>query len=583
MAAESGDAAAPASVDAAVRGIIRHLIQGLDRGDAVAVHAIIEDLLAEGWTPGAVVHTALSGALREIGQRWQEGRWTVAQEHAATMIVGDELALLAARLPPPSSAIEVVVVCAEGEWHVLAARMAALLLREHGFRVRLIGGSVPVGELDRTLGASPPDVVAVSCTHALALAGAARIATVLRQRGIPTLGGGAGFGASPHRALRLGLTAWAASVDDGAAQILRWREAPPALGDRAGPAVDLDALEDRWRVMVDEVIDRLRATGTVALPVDQPLAPLRQDLTELLQAAHLTALCEDPTLFTDHLDRLAASPRHRGLPAAAIPSTIEILRQLVGVYEPEDVGDGALLDALIGSHAPSIAHTSPVLARSALIARTLIEVEDPDLLRRRLVGLAAELVEGCDHVGLVVLDHGEPETPAQRSWVAHTVEDLEHELGEGPCLEAIRRRDVVDVGDLAAEERWPDYGRAVLDRTGVRSVLAIPLIVRGHVIGVLEFFAEGVDAFGEHDRSVAVDFAIHAAVALHAAIQQRTLTEAIATRDLIGQAKGILMEREAIDGDRAFEMLRTVSNETNTKLRDVAASIVGLAGDGRVD
>jgi MerR family transcriptional regulator, light-induced transcriptional regulator len=567
-------AAEAASNDPAVRRVVRDVLRAVGRGDAVAVHAIVQRLLDEGWSPGAVVTSCLAGVEREIGRRWQERRWTVAQEHAATAIVDDELARLAAALPPPSLDIAVMVVCAESEWHVTPARMAALLLRERGFRVQFVGGSVPADELDRTLAESPPDYLAVSCTYGLALAGAAGIAAVARQRGIPTLAGGAGFGASPHRALRLGMTGWAGSVRDGAERLLQWHDGSPPVVDTAGPAVDLDALDDRWREMADEVLDRLRATDAVHPSPDQPVAPLRQDITELLQAAHLTVLCDDPTLFTDHIDQLGSAPWHRGLPRDAIPATIEILRQLVGVYEPMDVESHARLNEAIRHHAPSIADAAPMLGGSAAIARTLIEVEDPDLLRQRLLALANDMVDGCDHAGLVMLDHGEYETPVSSSQLADELEELEREVGEGPWLEAVRRREMVESAELATEDRWPDYGRAAVERTATHSVLAIPLIVRRQLFAVLEFFAEEPDAFDDQDRSAAVSLATHAAIALHVAIQQRTLTEAIGTRDIIGQAKGILMEREGIDDARAFELLRTVSNQTNAKLRDVAGIIV---------
>lgn len=555
------------------------MLHEVGHGDATAVHATIEQLLADGSSLGAVVTTYLADVQRAIGRRWQEGRWSVTQEHTATAIIDDELTMLAVRLPAPSLDVEVMVVCAEGEWHTTPARMAALLLRERGFRIRLVGGSVPADDLDRTLVESPPDHLAVSCTYPLALAGAARIAAVARARGIPTLAGGAGFGRGPHRARRLGLDAWAASIREGA-ELLHRSHAPPAVTEAAGPGLDLDVLHDRWRVMADEVLDRLRAADTLHLPTDQPVAPVYQDLTELLQAAHLTALCEDPTLFTDHIDQLGSSPQHRGLPPAAIPATIEILRQLVGVYEPADVeARGRLVEAFRVS-APSIGDAGPVLSQSAMIARTLIEVEDPSLLRRRLVDLAMELVATCDDVGLLTFDHldhlehGEHATPAPSSWPSHRIGEIERDLGEGPYLAAINRREVIESSDLSADDRWPGFGAAVVEHTSIRSVVAIPMIIREQLIGVLGLFADAVDAFDEHDRSVAVSFATHAAVALHAAIQQRTLTEAIGTRDVIGQAKGVLMEREGIDDDRAFELLRTVSNRTNIKLRDVAAYIV---------
>jgi methanogenic corrinoid protein MtbC1/GAF domain-containing protein len=581
--ARRGDVFVPAdglSSVAADRQLLRRVLQAAGRGDADAVHGILEELLVDGWTPATVVTRLLVGVAEGIGRRWQDGRWTVAQEHVAMAIVDTELVLLAQALPAPSLDVEVMVACAEGEWHITPARMAALLLREHGFRVRFVGGSVPADQLDRTLAQDPPDFLAVSCTYPLSLAGAATIATVARRHRIPTLAGGHGFGANPHRASRLGLTGWTPSVHEGAQRLLAWHAGPRPVGGAHAPEIDLEELEDRWWAMADEVLERLQSADHLMVSEGRPLAPLRQDLTDLLKAAHLTALCEDPTLFTDHLDWLQATPGHRGLPPEAIASTIEILRELVGVYEPTDAerttsgGDGTEVSAVGRRWATPVADTTSTLSQSALIARTLIEVEDTELLCQRLVNLLVDVVEGCDHVGFIILEHGERVAARASSPQARVLEELEREVGEGPCTEALERRTVIEGVDLGTERRWPTFAPMAVESTPVRGVLAVPLIIRGQLLGVLALLADAAGPYSSDDRLVAEGFATHAAIALHAAIQQRTLVEAIRTRDVIGQAKGILMVREGVDDERAFELLRAMSNRTNTKLRDVAASIV---------
>jgi GAF domain-containing protein len=115
----------------------------------------------------------------------------------------------------------------------------------------------------------------------------------------------------------------------------------------------------------------------------------------------------------------------------------------------------------------------------------------------------------------------------------------------------------------------------------MRSLLACRLSLDDDPLGALNLYSRQPSAFDASDREVAALFTVHAAVALAAAeihaddlTKNLNLQEAIETRDIIGQAKGVLMERQHIDADRAFEILRRASQRSNVKLRDVAALIV---------
>lgn len=149
---------------------------------------------------------------------------------------------------------------------------------------------------------------------------------------------------------------------------------------------------------------------------------------------------------------------------------------------------------------------------------------------------------------------------------------LQTETGQGPCLDAAYDQRVVRVPDLSNEERWPAFARAAFD-IGARSMLCIQLFVNGDNLGALNLYGDDINPFDEESEQTALLIGAHAAVALSDAREIEQLTEALGTRDLIGQAKGILMERFKITHQQAFLILTRASSESNIKLRDVAAHL----------
>jgi GAF domain-containing protein len=202
----------------------------------------------------------------------------------------------------------------------------------------------------------------------------------------------------------------------------------------------------------------------------------------------------------------------------------------------------------------------------------------PDTLAR-VVGLAVATIEGCDVAGLFVVEDGEVTSPASTDPVADEVDTLQHEIGEGPCLDAIAERAIIYADDLAHDPRWPHFGaRAAM--AGVRSALALPLVAET-TPGSLNLYARYPAAFGAVDRARGVLLASMASVALssahtHEDEERRSdnLHAALDTREVIGQAQGILMERERISADQAFDILRRASQHLNLKLREVAQNLV---------
>ncbi|MGH8998687.1 MAG: GAF and ANTAR domain-containing protein [Acidimicrobiia bacterium] len=198
---------------------------------------------------------------------------------------------------------------------------------------------------------------------------------------------------------------------------------------------------------------------------------------------------------------------------------------------------------------------------------------------RRIVDLAVATVDGCDMAGISLLEGAEVTSPAQSDPVVAEVDAAQHETREGPCLDAIAKRACVYAEDLERDPRWPVFGpRAAA--SGLRSLLSCPLLGDG-TLGALNLYSRFPDAFGATARGVAMLFGAQAGVALvgaqtRAGEAQRAehLETALASREVIGQAQGILMERERITSDAAFDLLRQASNHLNEKLRDVAGRLV---------
>ena len=205
----------------------------------------------------------------------------------------------------------------------------------------------------------------------------------------------------------------------------------------------------------------------------------------------------------------------------------------------------------------------------------------------RVAQLAESALEGAKATGVTLLDEGRPKTFAYTSEEAMEVDHLQYDEGVGPCLEAYRQRKVIRVDSNRTEERWPGFTRRAADK-GVLASLSVPLVVDDRGIGALNFYAHAEHAFSPQDEPVGMAFAEQAAVIMANAQAYwgardhiRNLDEALRSRAVIEQAKGILMARSNLDPDEAFDMLRRASQRENRKLRDVATDVVGRTQKGR--
>jgi GAF domain-containing protein len=231
-------------------------------------------------------------------------------------------------------------------------------------------------------------------------------------------------------------------------------------------------------------------------------------------------------------------------------------------------------------------HRIELATNFAAISRALYSAHTIQGTLQRIVALSLQTIHGCTGAGISFVQGDEILTPVWTEPLVLTVDNLQYATGEGPCLDAIAHGETFYADDLATDPRWPEFGPQAA-AAGLRSLLSFCLFGTA-TVGALNLYATVPDAFDETDRAEGLIFAAHAGVALAAAGDLATVMQALtleidklqnlqgalASRQVIGRAEGILMQREQITSDDAFDLLRRASQNLNTKLREVAQYVV---------
>ncbi len=215
--------------------------------------------------------------------------------------------------------------------------------------------------------------------------------------------------------------------------------------------------------------------------------------------------------------------------------------------------------------------------RLAAMARDLLNEPDVQHTLQRVVEAAAANLDGEVWASVsLVKARREVETPASTDHRAKRADQLQYELQDGPCLDAIWEQETFQIDDMTTDERYARWTTAVKEPTGIRSSLSLQLFTdeQKNSLGALNLYSPTPQAFDGETRGEALAFAAQAAVALHSAQTEEHLRSAMATRTLIGQAQGILMERLKITAEQAFAVLTRLSQDRNEKLREVARRLV---------
>jgi GAF domain-containing protein len=186
-----------------------------------------------------------------------------------------------------------------------------------------------------------------------------------------------------------------------------------------------------------------------------------------------------------------------------------------------------------------------------------------------IVQQATEVLSVVKQAGIILLEHGRLEPQATVGEAPLTLDLWQQASNQGPCLEAARTQRFVLVEDTAKEDRWCGFGELAL-ALGIHSMLCVPLTVDDRTLGALSLYADQSHVFTDDSKHLTTIYATLAALALANAQQARHLAEALLNRDVIGQAKGILMERHKISADQAFQLLVIASQRRNIKLSEIA-------------
>jgi transcriptional regulator with GAF, ATPase, and Fis domain len=211
------------------------------------------------------------------------------------------------------------------------------------------------------------------------------------------------------------------------------------------------------------------------------------------------------------------------------------------------------------------------------IARALSSEPTVQTTLQRIVDIAVENVDGCDGAGVLLVHRNAIVAGSWSSDLVRDIETTEYELGEGPCIDAISQQPVFESADLRQNlAQWPGFAARALE-AGIESMLGFRLFTAEDTLGALDLYGFRRNAFDETTRAIGTVLASHAAMAL-AGAQVRShdldtingLRDALVARDVIGQAKGILMARHRIDADAAFDLLVRVSQDQNVKVRTLA-------------
>jgi GAF domain-containing protein len=203
---------------------------------------------------------------------------------------------------------------------------------------------------------------------------------------------------------------------------------------------------------------------------------------------------------------------------------------------------------------------------------------DSDTVIAELAEHAAVEIPGAEYAGITVTRNARfIDTPAATHKWPVLLDEIQQRHREGPCLTAAWEHKTIHVADLEADDRFPLYRRDALEQTPIRAIMAFQLFIADQTMGALNVYAEQAHAFGPEAREIGLVFATHTSVAWNAARRDEQYKRALASRDIIGQAKGMIMERYGVDAVQSFEVLRKLSQDSNVPLMQVARELVEKA------
>jgi GAF domain-containing protein len=221
----------------------------------------------------------------------------------------------------------------------------------------------------------------------------------------------------------------------------------------------------------------------------------------------------------------------------------------------------------------------PIVVSLVELASLLLAEETLETTLQRVVGLASNAIRGCAFASVTYMRDDQPETVVSTDPIALDIDQAQYASDSGPCLDAFREQRLVAVPSMEDGSEWPEFRRSALAH-GVGSSLSLPMAAHDERVGALNLYGRAVGSFDDVARESALLYAAQAGVAIrNAHMYERTrevvthLETALETRDLIGQAKGVIMANEKVTADAAFAILRDASQRRNVKLRALAVEV----------
>lgn len=227
----------------------------------------------------------------------------------------------------------------------------------------------------------------------------------------------------------------------------------------------------------------------------------------------------------------------------------------------------------------------PLAQQFMSLTRELLNTGSVADVLERVVFAAREIVAGAELVSVTLrTPDGAFHTPVETDPVASKLDQLQYDYGEGGCVEAARPSGPAAAysDDLGADARWPRFGPAAAG-LGFRSLVSTALLpdaVSPQLSGALNVYSRRPHGLNQADRDILLLLATHASLALattqavtRGELQAKQLRQALDSRDVIGQAKGILMARRGVSAEDAFDLLRRTSQDINVKLHDLAQTL----------
>lgn len=316
---------------------VEDFLDHIEQGRAETAIELALDRVHRGQRVTDVIQDLLGPAQQLVGHRWHTRRYTVVQEHVASAVVDDVLGLLTAHTPQPTGEHTVALVCAEGEWHTTPARMAALCLRDAGWRVHFLGGSMPAEHLATSLPQLTADAVLVSCTLPLALAGVPALIEASTRHGLPVLTGGIGFGPDDLRSSNLGAHGHAMSVTGAVDLLTAWVDRPP---DPPTPLHDPEAARERAELaarhgeLVEAAHAHLRSRQPAVMrDTEHARDHTQRDLGYILEYVGIALLVDDARVVTELTGWLGDLLDARGVPQDALDQGLATLQD----HLPDDM------------------------------------------------------------------------------------------------------------------------------------------------------------------------------------------------------------------------------------------------------